>query len=323
MTAKDAKVSKPGGRARPKSSYHLVWKTVDVQGRAAQYGVAGQGLTVLFLHGWGLDHRAYKRALRRLVESGVRVLAPAMPGFGGTDHLPADSADIRSYATWASDFLDTMSVTEPVMVMGHSFGGGVGIVLAHEHPQQVSSLVLINSIGASAWTGSGSSLRSMAQRPLWDWGVHFPVDLWPLGQARKVLPVLLTEGLGNLVRDPQTFWRVAGIARRADLIAALEALKQRNLPVVVLWGNRDRIITRAAFDEMCSILEQAHVVTVEGSHSWLIADPEAFGEVMTNVVQVAERARVLGGAEPGAEVTSLVPPARRSRARKAGRDTAS
>jgi hypothetical protein len=28
------------------------------------------------------------------------------------------------------------------------------------------------------------------------------------------------------------------------------------------------------------------VVTVPGSHSWLLADPDAFGEVMTNVLDI-------------------------------------
>ena len=28
------------------------------------------------------------------------------------------------------------------------------------------------------------------------------------------------------------------------------------------------------------------VITVPGTHSWLIADPDAFGEVMTNVLDV-------------------------------------
>ena len=32
---------------------------------------------------------------------------------------------------------------------------------------------------------------------------------------------------------------------------------------------------------------------VTGNHSWLLADPDSFGEVMTNIVSVAELARSL------------------------------
>jgi len=40
---------------------------------------------------------------------------------------------------------------------------------------------------------------------------------------------------------------------------------------------------------MCALLGDPHTVTVEGTHSWMIADPDAFGEVMTNVLAVAMR----------------------------------
>ena len=35
---------------------------------------------------------------------------------------------------------------------------------------------------------------------------------------------------------------------------------------------------------MCNVLGSPHAVTVAGTHAWLIADPDAFGEVMTNVI---------------------------------------
>jgi pimeloyl-ACP methyl ester carboxylesterase len=270
-------------------AFHLTWKTTDVQGRAAAYGEAGQGRPVLFLHGWGLDHKAYKAALRRLVETGLRVLAPAMPGFGGTDGLPGEDRTITGYADWVSDFLEAVGMDRTVMAMGHSFGGGVAIELAYRHPEHVDSLVLVNSIGSSTWSGSGSTVRTMAQRPLWDWGLHFPGDLWPLRQARKVLPVIVAEGVANLAKDPRSFWQVAGIARHADLTVELDALKQRRLPVAVVWGRRDQVITHDAFEQMCRTLGDPTVVTVEGSHSWLISDPAAFGEVITNVMAVADR----------------------------------
>lgn len=66
----------------------LDWKQTTVDGRAAEYGEAGTGSPAVFLHGWGLDHKVYKRALSRLVRAGLHVHAPALPGFGGTAALP-------------------------------------------------------------------------------------------------------------------------------------------------------------------------------------------------------------------------------------------
>ena len=67
---------------------HLVWKRTRVEGRSALYGVAGEGPPVVFVHGWALGSHSYKRALKRLVGLGLKVFAPALPGFGGTADLP-------------------------------------------------------------------------------------------------------------------------------------------------------------------------------------------------------------------------------------------
>ncbi|HTZ08002.1 MAG TPA: alpha/beta fold hydrolase [Acidimicrobiales bacterium] len=284
--ASDERVA-PRGEGGDRRGSWLTWRTIEVGGQPAVYGQAGEGAPVVFLHGWGLDHRVYKRALGRLVAGGAHVIAPALPGFGGTASLPAPEQTLAGYAGWVVRFLDAVGVGEPVELLGHSFGGGVAILVAHDHPEQVRGLVLINSIGASAWTRRGAILRTMAQRPLWDWGLHFGDDVWPLRQARRVLPVILAEALPNLVREPVAFWRVAGIARRANLTSELDELKRRRLPVVVLWGDRDRIVTREAFEEMCELLGRPQSMTIEGSHSWLIADPDAFGEIMTNVIGLA------------------------------------
>ena len=37
---------------------------------------------------------------------------------------------------------------------------------------------------------------------------------------------------------------------------------------------------------MCTALGQPAVFTVPGSHSWMLADPDAFGEIMTNVLEL-------------------------------------
>ena len=264
----------------------LTWKRTQVDGRVAVYGEAGAGPPVVFLHGWGLDHKAYKRALSRMVTAGVHVVAPALPGFGGTAALPRKTADLGDFVHWVRLFLDEVGIVEPALIMGHSFGGGVAIGFAYDHTDRTRALVLVNSIGGSAWTHKGSTIRSMAERPLWDWGIHLPADIFPARQARKVLPVMMAEALPNLLRDPRAFWSAAGVARRADLTAELDEQRRRGLPVVVLWGRSDQIITQDSFEAMCLALGSPHVITVPGTHSWLIADPDAFGEVMTNVLDV-------------------------------------
>lgn len=268
-------------------------RTTEVDGRPARYHVAGAGLPVVFLHGWGLGHRSYRHSLDRLVELGCRVWAPSLPGFGGTAAL-RPGAGLDDYGDWVAAFLDAAGVGEPAFLIGHSFGGGVAISTAHRHPDRVRTLVLVNSIGGAAWQappdGADGPGRTLAERPLWDWGRHFTRDLFPLHRAGRVLQAVLPDAVGNLVRNPFALWRVGTLARNADLLAELGDLKARGLPVVVLWGTRDGVVPQAAFDAMCRAIG-ADGEVVDGSHSWLLADPDAFGELLTNAVQVAAVAR--------------------------------
>lgn len=270
-------------------SSRFTWQTLSAGGRAYYYGVAGGGSPLLFLHGWGLGYRAYRRSLQRLADRGAQVFAPALPGFAGNRALPAEDLSFAGYSRWVQGFLDALDLDEPVAVVGHSFGGGVGIRFAHDHPDRVRSLVLVNSVGGSAWGHRGSTLLSLAERPLWDWGIHLPLDLLPVRQLTRVMPVILEDMVPNLVRDPMSLWRVAGLARQADLTVELEELRGRGLPIVVLWGRADRVLPRASMESLCAAagIDPQEAVTVPGKHTWLLADPRAFGEVMTNIAGLA------------------------------------
>jgi pimeloyl-ACP methyl ester carboxylesterase len=267
---------------------HLVWRSVQVQGRPAAYGVAGDGPPLVFLHGWGLGHRAYKRALSRLVRTGLRVYAPGLPGFGGTAELPSEDFTLGGYAAWVAAFLDAVGLDEPVTLVGHSFGGGVAIRTAHDVPAAVGRLVVVNSIGGSAWTEDKGVLKTMAERPLWDWGLHLQADIWPARQARRVVPVIVQEAVPNLLRNPRALWRVGRLAARANLVPELEELTRRGLPVVVLWGTGDKVVPAACLASLQAALGDPQVVTVEGNHSWLLADPDGFAEVMTNALGLVD-----------------------------------
>ena len=267
-----------------------------VHGRPATYGTAGEGVPVLLLHGWALGQHTYRDVISAIAEQGCRVVAPALPGFGGSAELPGDEFSLRGYAEWVAELLDVVGIDEPMVVVGHSFGGGVAARFAFDHRSRVRSLVLVNSIGGSSWKDRGV-LRSIAERPLWDWGLHFPGDVWPIRQATRVLPVVVEDLLPNLMRNPRAIVKVANLARRADLRKELEEMRDAGLPITIIWATRDGIIPRESFEALC-VASGVEGTVVEGSHSWLLADPERFGEVITNDVRVAQAARDLEAAEP-------------------------
>lgn len=275
-----------------------------VEGRRTVWWELGRGPTVVFLHGWALSPASYRTVLDRVAGRGLRVLAPALPGFGGSGELPAARTSLTGYAAHLAAWLAAIDEPGPVTLVGHSFGGGVAVLLAHDHPALVGRLVLVNSIGGAVWTADDAGGgRLMSERPWWDWGLHLQADLTPARRLGRVVPVILADALTNAIWHPWAIWRVAEIARTADLRAELTALRRRGLPVVVLWGRQDEVLPAASMAAVRLALGDADVHVVEGGHSWLMTDPGAFTEIMTTVLDLAvepftEPGRPAPGATP-------------------------
>jgi pimeloyl-ACP methyl ester carboxylesterase len=252
-------------------SPHVTVGTEDV-------GTVRRGVPVLFLHGWGVGPQSYAAPLRRLRHMGCDVHAPAQPGFGGAASLPGEDCNFRGYARWAAEFLETTDVDEPVMVVGHSFGGGVAIQFAHDYPDRVRGVVTCNGVGGFPWSGPDGATAA-PQRPLWEWGRHLGADLFALPTLTRVLPALLGEAVPNLLHNPIGMWRVGEFVRKAYLLDEIAHVAEQGTPVTVVWSDRDRLVPHAGFAALCRSAQVTGEV-VPGTHSWLIADPQRFADIV-------------------------------------------
>jgi pimeloyl-ACP methyl ester carboxylesterase/glycine cleavage system regulatory protein len=245
-----------------------------VAGRRAVYGVGGaDGPPVVFLHGWALGSRAYKRAIRRLTSRGCRVFAPAMPSFGGTADLPAGEMNLGGYADWVASFMAEVGIGEPALVIGHSFGGGVAIKLARDQPERVRYLVLLNAVGG------------VNERHPWEWAVGFGREFWPPSDALELMLAMRADLVPNILRNPLGLARAGVLAQRADLRIDLAELKESGVPVLALTSERDTVVPRSAFEAVCNTVGADRRV-VSGGHAWLLVDPDSFGEVLASTIDV-------------------------------------
>jgi pimeloyl-ACP methyl ester carboxylesterase len=240
-------------------------------------GVEAGGTPVLFLHGWGVGPNSYAAALGEMAALGCDVLAPAQPGFGGRPALPGEQCSFAGYARWAAGFLESSGIDEPAVVVGHSFGGGVAVQLAHDYPERASAVVLCNAVGGFPWTGGPEA--ATAERPWWEWGRCIGADLVALSAIGRVLPALLGEAVPNLVHNPLAMWRVGEFVRRSDLLGELGAVARSGVSVTIVWSDRDRLVPHAGFAALCRAAGVEGEV-VPGGHSWLIAEPRRFADIV-------------------------------------------
>ncbi len=204
--------------------------------------------------------------------TGCRVLAPALPGFGGTPSLSGAFCSFPGYARWLCDYLDSAGVSERVVVVGHSFGGGVAVQFAHDFTQRVRAVVACNGVGGLVGPGSHG-------RPWWEWGRQLGSDLFALDSVLRVFPAVMGQALPNIMSNPRALWRVGEVVRGADLRREALVLQKQGIPVTLVWSDRDRLISHGNFVSMCKSAGVEGVV-VPGHHSWLIADPARFCDIV-------------------------------------------
>ena len=101
--------------------------------------------TVLFIHGSGMDHRAWALQTRWFAFHGYSVLAPDFPGHSLSDGEALTS--IEEMGVWLNDLLETANV-EKAHIVGHSQGFLSALELANNHSDKVLSLTGIGTAAA-------------------------------------------------------------------------------------------------------------------------------------------------------------------------------
>src|SRR5262245_2483567 len=114
--------------------------------RASQTLIAfedrGTGTLVLLLHAFPLDSSMWKSQIADLA-SHYRVVAPNLPGFGGSAISAGLTVD--SAADVVAELLDHLGVNERVIVCGLSMGGYVALAFARLYPQRLGGLILADT----------------------------------------------------------------------------------------------------------------------------------------------------------------------------------
>jgi pimeloyl-ACP methyl ester carboxylesterase len=265
-----------------RSGTRVTWRDVDVDGAAVRVMESepvgrGDAEPLLFLHGWGLTPRAYADGIARLTAGGVRVIAPCLPGFGGSAGPGLDQVDLPAYAHRIGRLLEVLGLQHPVFVAGHSFGGGVALQLAVDRPEQVRSLTLVNSVGGAPGRRSGLVDASWLR-----WAAGALTELSPRHVLRAA-PGLLRDFVPNAVRRPLTMALSARLAVTVSLARQAADLVQRGMPVLFVWGDADRLIPAG---ELAGVAGSLPAEVVRGRHGWLLTEPEEFATLLRNALVV-------------------------------------
>ena len=117
-------------------------KTINIRGTQLFYTVEGEGMPVILMHGWGCNHSTLK-SIEAQLTPGFKVYNVDFPGFGSSDE-PTSVWGVEEYTSLIEEFARQEHIESPIL-LGHSFGGRVGILFASRN--KVHKLILVDAAG--------------------------------------------------------------------------------------------------------------------------------------------------------------------------------
>ncbi len=121
----------------------LEFFTID--GIRTATSITGDGSPILVLHGWGADSRLMQPLADGLAARRFCVHALDLPGFGQSEPPPSVWT-VFDYARFVVAYLDAHNLKQ-VYIIGHSFGGRLGLILGSDFADRVIKMTLIDSAG--------------------------------------------------------------------------------------------------------------------------------------------------------------------------------
>lgn len=116
---------------------------VELDGSVVHYVDEGTGPTLLMLHGNPVWSFVYREVIARLRDR-FRCVALDFPGFGLSTGAPGYRYRAQDHADLLVRFVDRLDLAELTLV-GHNWGGPLGLYAAQRRPERFTRLVLSNT----------------------------------------------------------------------------------------------------------------------------------------------------------------------------------
>ncbi len=233
---------------------------------------------VVLLHGAGADcgQLSWKHVTPH-VASRFAVLAPDLPGHGGTPELPEPTT--AAYARWLEAYLDREGVRRASLV-GLSLGGALALGYTLDHPNRVDRLALVATYGLSPRVPCHRLLRAVLRSPLrralaWG-GLRRGLALWVglllVAGSWRAVDAELRADVRRAAAGTSTglFWRwLAGeLEQDGTRTCYVDRLAELRCPVLLVHGDRDRLVPLAHVREAARRIPHAQLVVLRGCGHW-------------------------------------------------------
>ena len=254
-------------------------------GNAAQ---SGKGAALFLFHSLLSDRASFDAIVPKLSQS-YRVIVPELPGFGGSQAVGGNIADV---ADRMAEAVRDAAGGDEVIVLGNGYGGFVALQMAIRHPKIAAKLILADC-GAAFSESGREAFRNMAAASKAK-GLSVITDVAmrrlfaPEFQVQH--PDLMRDRREAFLRtDPEVFRAACAALAELDLRPELAQVK---IPVLVLVGEHDEATPPPMSRELAAGLPNARLKIIPGcAHVPQLQSPEVFLDAIGDFLPASQAAR--------------------------------
>jgi pimeloyl-ACP methyl ester carboxylesterase len=263
---------------------------MEVNGVRLHYQEAGdpKAPPMILIHGFAASNLVWSKVFLEFADSGYRVIAPDLPGYGYSGKPQHLDYTITSQAEMIVSFLKRLEIDRAVF-LGSSYGGAIAATIALDHPALVEKLIMVGAVNNNKPTryllmrlfgspiigdilspllvGSRRLLRLRMKRV-------YDRHSWVLDERRvdaRHLP-LRTRGAHRAIIRTVRRWDAERVSRDAHLLTQ---------PTLLLWGDTDREVPLADGQRLHEAIPGSRLIVFrECGHLPHEEYPEAFVKVV-------------------------------------------
>jgi len=263
---------------------------VDLSTTSLAFVDRGDGVPVLLVHGFPLDHTMWDAQIEALAGS-CRVIAPDLRGFGrsplGNINVER-GVSMEQYAEDLAELLEALAVVESIVLVGFSMGGYVAWQFMRKHPERVRALVQCDTRSAAdsddaraARIKIAESVANTGSGPVAD--AMLPKLLSPRTLESGAPVVARVRAMIERTGPAAIAAAQRGMAARPDVS---ELLPKISVPTLVLCGEQDAISPPREMQAIAEAIPNAEFLVIPGvGHMTTMENPQAVNDALVRFVE--------------------------------------
>lgn len=254
----------------------------------ANYVRQGHGTPVILIHGLAASLHDWDDLTPELAANGYAAYAADLLGHGDSPKPESRAYQMDWIFEHFSDWMRSLRLTEPAILVGHSMGGYVALEYARRVAAWTRGLVLVNPFYSRSqlhrlirktYGHPKISGNLIARAP--EWLFRFLVDMSSVAMGHSVGAL---HSLPERIRAQTAldYKRTApGVYHIPNAIADMsESLREVNTPTLVVWGDRDKTLAPSSFTRLVNVLPKARGEVLRAGHVPHQSQAEEFNRIV-------------------------------------------